>query len=94
MSFTWRFRAFGPFKAPCVHLAVDRQMTPPSHAVLLGPSALSPRLASARLSGSASRPLRPKASRVVLDAGAAWGCALNAACCLHLFPLGHACRTA
>ena len=63
MSFTWRFRAFGPFKAPCVHLAVDRQMTPPSHAVLLGPSALTPRLASARLSGSASRPLRPKASR-------------------------------
>ena len=34
MSFTWRFRAFGPFKAPCVHLAVDRQMTPPSHAGL------------------------------------------------------------
>ncbi len=49
--------------APCAHFAVDRQMTPPSHAVLLGPAALSPRLASARLSGSASRPLRPKASR-------------------------------
>ena len=70
MPFALSVRASGPFNAPCAHLAVDRQMTPPSHAVLLGPLALSPRLASARLSGSASRPLRPKASRVVLNAGA------------------------
>ena len=63
MSFAWVRRAVGACAAPCAHLAVDRQMTPPSHAVLLGPSALSPRLASARLSGSASRPLRPKASK-------------------------------
>ena len=63
MPFAWVRRAVGAFAAPCAHLAVDRQMTPPSHAVLLGPLALTPRLASARLSGSASRPLRPKASR-------------------------------
>ena len=63
MPFAWSVRAFGPLNAPCAHLAVDRQMTPPSHAVLFGPSALTLRLASDRLSGTPSAALRPKASR-------------------------------
>ena len=63
MPFAWSVRAFGPLNAPCAHLAVDRQMTPALFAVLLGPLALSPRSLADRLSGSASRPLRPKASR-------------------------------
>ena len=63
MPFAWSVRASGPFNAPCAHLAVDRQMSPALFAVLLGPLALPPRSLADRLSGSASRPLRPKASR-------------------------------
>ena len=37
MSFAWVRRAVGACAAPCAHLAVDRQMSPPSHAVLFGP---------------------------------------------------------
>ena len=37
MPFAWSVRACGPLNAPCAHLAVDRQMSPPSHAVLFGP---------------------------------------------------------
>ena len=42
MPFALSVRASGPFNAPCAHLAVDRQMTPPSHAVLLALRAHAP----------------------------------------------------
>jgi len=45
------------------YLAVDHQMTPTLFAELFGPAALPPRSLADRLSGSASRPLRPKAPR-------------------------------
>jgi len=54
--------------APCgfvAYLAVDHQMTPTLFAGLFGPAALPPRSLTDRLSGSASRPLRPKAPRAV-----------------------------
>ena len=54
--------------APCgfvAYLAVDHQMTPTLFAGFSGPSALSPRSLADRLSGSASRPLRPCALRAL-----------------------------
>ena len=47
------------------YLAVDRQMTPTSPGPLIGPAALPRPSASARLSGSASRTLRPCALRAL-----------------------------